>query len=96
MEMEERIQAAIDARQSCQRVEGKGSVPNNYDNIVETFDSVSGKRHFEFLDHTADVQLHSCGDNFQEVLEHLTQCMFGVINSLESIENNPEDSKNFG
>jgi SHS2 domain-containing protein len=96
MEMEERIQAAIDARQSCQRVEGKGSVPNNYDNIVETSDSVSGERHFEYLDHTADVQLHSWGANFQEALEHLAKGIFGVITTLERIENNPDDSKNFG
>jgi len=96
IEIEERIQAAIDARQSCQRVEGKGSVPNNYDNIVETSDSVSGERHFEYLDHTADVQLHSWGANFQEALEHLAQGMFGVITTFERIENNPDDSKNFG
>ena len=47
---------------------------------------------FEYLDHPADIILHSWGTNLSAALENLAVCMFGYITSLEAISRNESQS----
>ncbi|GJQ84857.1 hypothetical protein Trydic_g478 [Trypoxylus dichotomus] len=41
---------------------------------------------YEYLDHTADVQLHAWGQNLQEAFEQCGIAMFGYMTELDSVE----------
>ncbi|XP_061425588.1 protein archease isoform X1 [Lethenteron reissneri] len=43
------------------------------------------KKH-EYLDHTADVQLHAWGDTLEESFEQVVMAMFGYISDIEVVE----------
>ena len=51
---------------------------------------------FEYLDHPADIILHSWGTNISNALSNLTLCMFGYITSLDSISINSSQSIEHG
>ncbi|XP_014210427.1 protein archease-like [Copidosoma floridanum] len=41
---------------------------------------------YEYLDHTADVQLHAWGDTMQEAFEQCALAMFNYMTELERVE----------
>ena len=41
---------------------------------------------YEYLDHTADVQLHAWGDSLKESFELVTIAMFGYMTDIETVE----------
>ncbi|KAL6255423.1 hypothetical protein P5V15_013758 [Pogonomyrmex californicus] len=41
---------------------------------------------YEYLDHTADVQLHAWGDTLEEAFEQCAMAMFGYTTDLERVE----------
>lgn len=52
-------------------------------------------KQYEYRDHTADIQLHSWGQNLQEAFEYVGLCMFGYMTNLERVEVDEEKTQEF-
>ncbi|XP_052866643.1 protein archease-like [Anopheles cruzii] len=53
---------------------------------LETTEFVIPEIKYEYLDHTADVQLHAWGDNLKEAFEQCGMAMFGYMTELPTVE----------
>lgn len=52
-----------------------------------------GDYKFEYLDHTADVQLHAWGETLREAFENVALCMFNYMTPLKGIIVDPAQTR---
>jgi SHS2 domain-containing protein len=86
-EKERLIEERIEQRR--QTMEQSRAINSSYEPEDEIL--LGGK--YEYLDHTADIQLHGWGDSLEHALEQVAIAMFGYMTSLSRIHVNETQSE---
>ncbi|KAM3572455.1 hypothetical protein VYU27_005535 [Nannochloropsis oceanica] len=81
----QRVTAAVEERAAQHRPDRGEGMGN---------DGVAGE-FYEYLDHTADVQLHAWGKNLKEAFEHIVPCMLNYMTDLSKVEVDPRLTQTF-
>ena len=63
---------------------------------LQQLDSSSSASGYEYLDHTADIQLHAWDTSLKGALEKLVIAMFGYMTSLDKVHIDEEFSQKVG
>lgn len=83
-DVEARIAAAIAQRTSQQGGSAEASAVQN-ESLSDIGNESQAK--YEYLDHTADIQLHAWGETWEEALENALMALFGyMVTDLNTIE----------
>jgi SHS2 domain-containing protein len=61
-----------------------------------TVKNLSTEQGYEYLDHTADVQLHAWGTSLSQCLAQLIRCMFGYMTNIDLVDVDEETSQHVG
>lgn len=61
---------------------------------LESKDGCAGE-FYEYLDHTADVQLHAWGESMEKAFENIIPCMFNYMTDLSTVAINPDNFVEF-
>jgi len=56
----------------------------------QTVELHKGERGFEYLDHTADIQIHTWGPDVKTAFEEAALGMFGYMTDIESVQIDPK------
>jgi len=60
-----------------------GDQPNSADVNLQMLPEIK----YEYLDHTADVQIHAWGENLSEAFEQCAMAMFAYMTDIERVDN---------
>ena len=82
----------IDLEESTK--EGATENPSSATNMCTL--AVSNVSGYEYLDHTADIQLHAWGETMAGALEQLAKSMFGYMTSLDIVDIDEDFSRAVG
>lgn len=87
----EKMTSAVEERALQQR--GKATRTAKEDNKMGN-DGVAGE-FYEYLDHTADVQLHAWGPDLKAAFEHIVPCMMNYMTDLSTVQVDPALTQTF-
>lgn len=85
------IEKAIKKRSGGGRLD-RWNTPSTVHTLTNS--SPSEPEGFEYLDHTADVQVHAWGDSFLKALEMAVLSMFGYMTNLNLVKDDHDLSQN--
>lgn len=86
----------LEIENAIKKRSGGGGLTQNTPSMVHTLtnSSPSEPQGFEYLDHTADVQLHAWGHSFLKALEMTVLSMFGYMTNLNLVTDDHDLSQN--
>jgi SHS2 domain-containing protein len=90
-EKERRIDALIEQRKKTMQ-QSAANAPSYEEEPPQVLNN-DDSSNYEYLDHTADIQLHGWGPSLENALEQVGIAMFGYMTSLSRIEMNKEQSE---